>query len=774
MKEEILKKLLITALISIMLPSSAHAFVDMYDDIAVEQTPEQKELENIQGFFYESPITVNSPVPTVTELRDPYIKDFGGMPLFKQLRIKTTNYFKTKAHEEYLEEKRLQEEELKKYQEELEKEASLDDLQDENLKNFFDVANKEKKENKKFNLFKKNKQEEPIKEDNKEQNTETSEEEVLETPQEQVTKIEGTIKKVEAEKDVILDCEIVNYFDETGEVEALGRPKLKFPAQETILIADRITYNTEANIIKAFGNVEVIKKDQKMQGDYLQINMNEENAFIDNLRSPQPNVTIYAKKANATDDKVFLEEGKLASEESYILKLKTHSNKVKFERMIIPEAARSHLDDLVGHAKVKVVAKKVKVSAHDEHDIFKLEDATIQADDTRLFKVKDIGFHTNKNHNYVETDFFEIGSKSRVGIYAGPGYVLDAPWGASVKLMPIVNFKEDFGIGGALRYSSATNRTHAVYGSANDIFVLRGRQSLDDKLFFHYGVNSYINDWWMGQRMAKYNAELIYADGQRIKDFMGEGRPLTFRQRVSMGYIHDSDVNRYGERIKGNDIGTMRFKYMTQISQSIYSYHNKEKRMHLDTGISLQGSAALYGTGDTQFIGRIGPYVHTQYKYWMQDIGYFQSTSSCETPIPRFDSYRYGKSNVYFKEAVRVNKYLILAYAASINLSDDAPNGKMFQENAFIVAFGPDDLKFSLGYDFVRKNTYFNITLALDTKGSSLEYDKMEISHPEKLGRSDKRYVQPITFPEELPPQRPVKRKFAQVINIEDPNREQI
>ena len=46
MKEEILKKLLITALISIMLPSSAHAFVDMYDDIAVEQTPEQKELEN--------------------------------------------------------------------------------------------------------------------------------------------------------------------------------------------------------------------------------------------------------------------------------------------------------------------------------------------------------------------------------------------------------------------------------------------------------------------------------------------------------------------------------------------------------------------------------------------------------------------------------------------------------------------------------------------------------------------------------------------------------
>jgi len=121
-----------------MLPSSAYAFVDLYDDLDTEQekTSEQQELEQIQGFFYEAPVS-NAEIktqPQVVDLNDPYIKDFGGMPLFKQLRIKTTNYFKTKAHEEYLEEKRLQEEELKRYQEELEKEASLDDLQEDNLK----------------------------------------------------------------------------------------------------------------------------------------------------------------------------------------------------------------------------------------------------------------------------------------------------------------------------------------------------------------------------------------------------------------------------------------------------------------------------------------------------------------------------------------------------------------------------------------------------------------------------------------------------------------
>lgn len=763
-----------------MLPGSAYAFVDLYDNVyADENTPEQKELVEIQKFFYESPI-ITREVTTrsnVEELKDPYIKDYGGTPLFKQLRIKTTNYFKTKNHEEYLKEQKLQEEEMKRLEKELEEETSLEDLQRENLENLFNVVKKNKSEGekKKFSFFKKNKTENNT-ENNAVVNDKNSQETVKsEQNSEKAVKIEGGVKKIEAEKDVILDCDIVNYLEDSNEVEALGRPVLKFPAQETTLIADRITYNVESNIVKAFGNVEVIKNGQKMLGEFLQININEENAFITDLRSPQPNVTIYANRANASDDLVELEAGKLASEESYILKLKTHSNKVKFERMVIPEAARSHLDDMVGHAKVKVVAKKIKVTANDEHDIFKVEDAVVQADDTRLFKIRKIGIHTNKHHNYVETDFPEIGSRSRVGLYAGPGFVYDAPWGAAIKVMPIVNYKDsDWGIGGALRYSSSTNRTSMVYGSANDIFVMRGRQSLDDKLFLHYGANSYMNDWWMGQRMAKYIAEFIYADGQKINDFMGAGRPLTFRQRISAGYIHDSDVNRYGERIKSNAIGTTRLKYMSQISQSVYSYHNKVKRLHIDTGVAMQGSAAIYGTGDTQFIGRIGPYVHTQYKYWMQDVGYFQSAFTGDSPVPRFDLYRYGKSNVYFREALRVNKYLILAYAGSMNMSDDAPNGKLFQENSFLVAFGPDDLKVVLGYDFIRKNAYFNISLALDTKGSSVEYDKMEIRHPEKLGKSDKKYVKPVVFPEDLPARKPVKRKFAQVINIEDPNKEQI
>lgn len=769
-----------------MLPNTAYAFMDMYESSEVEKTKEQQELENIQQFFYESPVgkfEVKSQEEHfdtgMTELYGPQTKDLRGMPLFKQLRIKITNHYKIKAHEEMLKEKQLQEEYLKQLEDEFDEETTLEDLQEENLQNLLDVANKQEKnkEKKKLNLFKKNKNEDnsEIKINEKEtENKNNKETEITPANGNDVTKIEGGVKQVEAEKDVILDCDVVNYLEETSEVEALGRPKIIFPPQGVTIIADRITYNTETNVLKAFDNVEVEKDGNKMYGDFLQVNMNEENALITNLKSEQMNMTVYAKTANASDDLVVLEKGSLKSEHPYILQLQTSFMRVRIDKMVIPEAARSSFDELVGHTKVKVIAKNIKVDAKEEHDVITVKDGSIQLGDSKLFNFRSFTAHTNKNHGYVETNIPEFGSRSQIGMFLGPGFAFDTPFASTIKLIPFLNYKNDFGIGGAIRYTSSTNRTDMMYGSANDIFVLRGRQYLDDNLFMQYGVNSYMNDWWMGQRMAKYMAELVYADKTTLPNFMGENRPLNFSHRASIGYAQAGNINKFDNSIPDSKIGTMRFKYMSQIMQSLYSYHNKEKRLHLDAGVALQGSAALYGTGDTQFVGRVGPYIHTQYKYWMQDISYFLAGYSDDTPMPRFDAYRYGKSNVSIREALRVNKYLTLAYATSINLSGDSPNNKDIQESAFIIALGPDDFKVSFGYDFMREQTYFTIALALDTKGSSVEYDRMEIRHPNKLGKDKKKYVEPVVFPEDRPIRKQEKRTYAEVINIEDPNKEQI
>ena len=117
----------------------------------------------------------------------------------------------------------------------------------------------------------------------------------------------------------------------------------------------------------------------------------------------------------------------------------------------------------------------------------------------------------------------------------------------------------------------------------------------------------------------------------------------------------------------------------------------------------------------------------------------------------------------------------------------------MFQENAFLFSIGPDDLKINLGYDFVRQTTYFGFNVAFDTKGTTVTYKKMEIKNPERLGKNqnkdDEGEKRKIAFSQakndsEVPvtnkqskagaSEKPKVLEYAEVIDIEDPDKETI
>jgi hypothetical protein len=389
-----------------------------------------------------------------------------------------------------------------------------------------------------------------------------------------------------------------------------------------------------------------------------------------------------------------------------------------------------------------------------------------------LFNVPSFTAHTNKGQEYFEANYPELGSIPRIGMYAGPGYVFDIPNGATVKVIPFLNYKDKFGFGAGLKYRSGTNYTEMYYGSANDIFVMRGRQFLDDRLYLQYGVNAYQDDWFMGSGLAKYRMEAVYRDSTVIPNTLGKGLNARYRQRISAGYVQDSNYNRKGERFNRRTIGTARLKYMAELSQNLISLKNEDGTKRLSLNWLFQGSASLYGTGDTQFVGRTGPFLHTQYKRWVQDIGYTVTGKHDETPVPRLDVYRYGRSTLFLREAVRLNKYLTASWRMSSALSNDAPNHKKFQENGIFLSMGPDDFRFTLGYDFIRERTYFLLNTALDLKGTKLDYKKMVIKNPEALGQDRTEKVVPISFNSGA--SKKIRRTHAKVINIEDPDREQL
>ena len=183
---------------------------------------------------------------------------------------------------------------------------------------------------------------------------------------------------------------------------------------------------------------------------------------------------------------------------------------------------------------------------------------------------------------------------------------------------------------------------------------------------------------------------------------------------------------------------TIRARYMAEIDQVLLSYKDPKNLTEAYLSVVGQGSAALYGNGNTQFVGRIGPRIHTQYKRWMQDIGYFLTAYDDNTPMPVFDAYRYGKSNLYAREYFRINRYLTLCWFVSLNLSNDSPNNRQFQENAFYISVGPDDFKVNLGYDIIRENTYLTFQLMMDAKGTKIDYDKLEIKQDKKAKHEEK------------------------------------
>ena len=679
--------------------------------IAGELVETPQDLEKLETQFFEEPA---SPIPTVTVVEGSTAKPIKTMPLFKKTRIKVTNYFR--------------EREYNKAQKLLEKEKQLQSPQEE------------------------------VKEP------------------ENTTGLQGGVTQQVTTNNVQLDADNIDYDEKTMDLVATGSPVLTFPAQKVSIKADKIIYNTASNTLTVPDKVEIIKDGHSIFGENLNVNLNEENALLDNVETKASFMTVTARKAEMDEDLITLYNGQMVSKDSYIINF--HTKMVggdRFKRMFVEEEDRTYIRDEIGETPVTVKAKEIIVDAKKNTDTITLKKAQIHFGDFKLFTLPTIKMHTNKQQEYFEGNYPELGSRGKFGMFLGPGYTIDTPLqnGSTLKLMPIINKKSDWGIGGFLKYRSATNFTDFGYGSGSDMVFLRGKQYLDDKLYMQYGINSYMDEWFLGRRMAKYDAELVYEDNGIIPSTIGDKLDLNFKHRFGFGYMHNSDFNRYGEALDTSNIGTTRTRYMAEAAQTLYKYEDKENRKLLTLSFVMQGSAALYGTGDTQFIGRVGPRLHTQYKYWMQDIAYFASAFEDGTPLIVYDTYRFGQGSIYIREALRLHKYVSVAWSGNINVTGDSPNNKAFQECTFIVSLGPDDFKINLGYDWVRKHTYFAIAVAMDTKGSGIQYEKMVIKHPDKLAKRNDEPVELKVFGE---PQTsaPKKMMYAEVIDIEDPNREEL
>lgn len=546
---------------------------------------------------------------------------------------------------------------------------------------------------------------------------------------------------------VVLDCETMEYFADRTELEANGNVVMYFPESKSTLKADKLIYNQTSNLVKAFGNVVLINDGKEMLGDYLQVDMNEENALMDNPTSDVMSLQIHSQKGYMYGDKIIQEQGKILATKHKMLDMRADMFGPDLDNLYVAPENKGYFMKESHGSKFKIKTNDLIINSKKEHDVVTLKKAEIYFNDKKLGTIPSISIHTDKNQDYVEADYPEFGTVTNMGMYAGPGFVFDTPHGSTLKLLPILNFQSDslnsdntkLGWGGIAKFKSATNKTDLAYGTSNNVFIARGIQYLDDNLYLQYASNAYIDDWFMGFRMPRLMGELVYQESFVHDNFLHENMPMTYAHRVAGAYVQDGIAGSNSARLGEDGVGTLRFKYMNEVSQTLYQYKDfLTSPINGNFGIVGQGSVALYGTGDTQMVARIGPRLHSQYKNWMQDVGYFLSAYDDRTPLVSFDRYMYGRSNAYMRETYRLCKYLTLSWMGSLNLSGDAPDGNMIQENSFFFGIGPDDVRINIGYDTIRQQSFVTMALHLDTKGSSIEYNKMVIKNPDTLGKSNK------------------------------------
>lgn len=531
-------------------------------------------------------------------------------------------------------------------------------------------------------------------------------------------------------EDIILDCENIDYDANKYCVYAKGNANVLFVKQGTTVKADLITYDRMNNTIKAEGNVKILKHGHTITGDYIFVDMNEENALIENPITETPTITIKAQKGYVYGDKIVQENGELTVDGEFPIEHRSASRGPRMSKMLLPKDQT--LTEDMENGLVKINVKDVKITQKGDLEIIRIKHADIHKGKYTLLKVPSVKVYTNRNHDYIESNIFEVGTIRGLGLYAGPGFVFELPKGSVFKAMPIFNYKSGAGIGAVGRFSSGTNITQAGYGTAAKKVLVHGIQRLDDNLHLEYGMNDYLHEWFLGRRRAKYGIGLVYDRSYSARDFLLKGHTSSFTHRFDVGFYQDTDYDNHFRKLHGTQLSTGRARYMAQVAQNLYNYSNPDTQTAFSFDIASQLSAAIYGTGDTQVIGRLGPRFHTQYKRWMQDIGYFQSVYDDHTPMPVFDAYRYGKSNLYLREYFRICKYLTLCWFGSINLSNDSVNGKDFQENSFYFSLGPDDFKVNLGYDTVRENTFLTFEMMMNAKGTKVNYDRLEIKQDKK------------------------------------------
>ncbi len=532
-----------------------------------------------------------------------------------------------------------------------------------------------------------------------------------------------TAMKAEKKSDISIDSKKLEYFDETGELEATGDVVIK-SANGTVVTADRAVYDKTLNVIKLYDNVILVKDGNKLEGEYMAIDLNEENALIDTVEASFGTfIKMKAPEAYAYTDRIEAVNGDIELAKKLDLKLKS-SGFDNYDSMLIMDDEVSFDQKKKRLSPYKIKTKEIIVKSGKDHDSLTLKNSDLYYKRMKIVTLNTVELFSDKELSYVEANIpVDIGSINDFGQYLGLGYMFKLPMGAHLKLAPAIVYDEELGVGALATFKTKRLNVDAAWATSSENLILDGEYKFTDKLWAEFARHAYKNEWYLGGKRAGHLAQLVFDDKYEIKDINA-----TFRHRITAGYASDY----HKEHQESNNYGTMRLRWQNQLNKNIFTISNKEQDLSLTFGVLGQTMATVYGTGETTALVRGGPSIATRVKNWKSNISYTIGGFHGASPF-KFDEYTYGKTSINIDESIKLCKYISLGYKGVVSPLKDNSDDDLMTENSFYAVIGPEDVKMAFSYDTIRKNAHFDVMFLLGTDNAKIDFDKMTIKNPEKL-----------------------------------------
>ncbi|MBQ3102348.1 LPS export ABC transporter periplasmic protein LptC [bacterium] len=541
---------------------------------------------------------------------------------------------------------------------------------------------------------------------------------------------EKTAKQQE-KTEIVLDSDKVFYNEETNEVEAKGNVKITTKPEKSKITADRAVYSRDLNTIKLYGNVKLHKDGATMVGDYLLVDLANDNILIDEPITKYGNLRIKAKEGYAYANKIEMVNGEIELAEQLDTIVASHGFGSFYDRRIIESHFATDELKKTRADKFKIHSKEIIIKSENDRDVVTFKDAEIFYKNFRVMRASNLDVFTDKSQGYAETNSAEFGSISKFGTYLGLGYVFKTPGSSTLKLVPalVTNSDDGLGVGLIARHQSKRNFLEGGWASNSKNLVLRGKYKFNKYWRADYGRHAYIPEWLNGSNRPGYLAQVSYHRKWLVKDLRAN-----FEQRISAGlaaeYHEDSDLQKEA-------FSTMRYRYQAQLNKTFFSFGDKEQDVWLDVGAIGQVSATLYGTGDVNAFAKIGPSIDSRVNRWGSRINLLVGGIHGESPF-WFDNYRYGRLSFNIDENIRINRYLAVGYRGTISPLKDNHRNELVTENRFYVLAGPEDIKCAVSYDSIRQRAAFDIYMMLGTNRYKNTYNKLTIQNPHYIGKEAK------------------------------------